>query len=832
MPETEQLILPIVGMTCANCVATIERNLKKLEGVRFVNVNLSSERASVEFDPNLVKIDDLVGRIRFAGYDVAKGEMNLLIQQMGDTTDAQRLEAILRQLRGVLEARVNYASERAYVKYIPTIISPIELKNAIHKAGFVPIALEKDSEDAEQRARDFEIRLQKRYFVIGLMFSLPLIILSMTRDVGILPHAMKEATWINWFMFFLATPVQFYVGRQYYIGAYKALRNRTANMDVLVVMGTSAAYFYSLFVVLGIIQGHVYFETAAVIITFVKLGKYLEARAKGRTTEAIKKLMDLKPITARVIRENGEIEISVDEVVVGDLILVKPGEKIPVDGIVIEGRSAVDESMITGESMPVDKKPGDMVIGATINKMGILKFKASKVGEETTLAQIIHLLEQAQASKAPIQKIVDRVSSIFVPVVILIASMTFIYWYFFHPMYSGSDEISTRALINMVAVLVIACPCAMGLATPTAIMVGTGKGAEMGILIKSGEALERAGHVTTVVFDKTGTLTKGIPEVTDIVVIKDVGRLEQHQHFEESHNTENLFADDEFDEMALLQWAASVEKRSEHPLGEAIVAKAGEHSLKLDEPEEFVAVAGLGVVAKIRGREIVIGNLTMLKTYHLNVNGMMAEFNRLQNQGKTVVAIGIDGKVRGLFGIADSLKENSKKAVKILHDMGLNVAIITGDNYVTAKAIAKQVSIDKVIAEVLPGEKLEEIEKLQNSGEIVAMVGDGINDAPALAKADVGIAIGSGTDVAIAAAPIVLISNDLLGVVKAIDLSRKILRTIKQNLFWAFIYNIILIPIAAVGYLNPMLAAGAMAFSSVFVVSNSLRLRRYKIKYS
>jgi Cu+-exporting ATPase len=697
------------------------------------------------------------------------------------------------------------------VTFVAGAVTPDDLVAAVEKAGYGVVIAENEEalQDAEAEARQAELQHQYRRLWVGALFTLPLFLLSMARDSGLFGMAL-DSGWVNYLFWALATPVQFYAGWDYYTGAYKSLRNGAANMDVLVALGSSVAYFYSIVVTLGIVElgMHTYFETAAVIISLIVVGKVLEARAKGKTSEAIKALIGLQPKTARVLRHGEEADLPISQVRAGDVVIVRPGEKIPVDGVVLEGITSIDESMITGESLPVQKQAGDPVTGATLNKNGRIKFQATRVGRETVLAQIIKLVEQAQGSQAPIQKVVDQVSAVFVPVVIVIAVLTFVAWY-------AAESDFTHALVRLTAVLVIACPCAMGLATPTAIMVGIGKGATNGILFKNSDALQRANKLNAIILDKTGTLTRGEPTVTDIVRSKTWPG----------------------DERQLLTIAASVERASEHPLGEAIVHAAEIQGLSLSEPQTFAAITGRGVEATLNGQHVLIGNLALLEEQQVNLNGLAPDAQRLQAQAKTAMWLAVDGQAVGLIAVADTIKEGSVEAVREMRGQGLQVVMMTGDNRATAEAIARETGIDRVFAEVRPEDKAAKVKQLQDEGLVVGMVGDGINDAPALAQADVGLAIGTGTDVAIETADVTLMSGDLRGVPKAIRLSHATMRTIWQNLFWAFGYNVLLIPVAAgalaalaVGpdflrELNPMLAAFAMAFSSVSVVTNSLRLK-------
>lgn len=819
-----QVTLPVVGMTCANCVASVERNAKKVEGVTNASVNFASEKVTVTYDPAKSDLktvaSGVIERVERAGYNIPTATTELPLLGMTCVNCANTIQRRLNKTEGVVDATVNYANERATVTYLPGVVTRDDLVAAVRKAGYDVVAGsvdEQESEDVEAAARAAEVHHQWTRLIVGVIFTLPLFVLSMMRDFGLL-GAWANDTWVNWLFFALATPVQFYVGWDYYVGAYKSLRNGSANMDVLVAMGSSVAYFYSVLVLVAGTMGnhsfghHLYFETSAVIITLIVLGKLLEVRAKGQTSEAIKKLMGLQAKTARVVRGGQEVDIPISQVQRGDTVIVRPGEKIPVDGTVTDGHSAVDESMITGESLPIEKSRGDAVTGATMNKQGLLKVEATKVGKESALAQIIRMVEQAQGSRAPIQRVVDQVSAYFVPAVIAIALLTFVIWYL-----SGAGFVP--AMIRLVAVLVIACPCAMGLATPTSIMVGVGRGAEMGILFKNSTALEQAEKLTAIVLDKTGTLTRGQPSVTDVVVSSEA-RLPQND---------------------LLRLAASAERGSEHPLGESVVRAAQDAGLMLSEPAAFEGIAGHGIAAQVDGRKVLLGNLRLMEREHVSLNGLGPKAQKLQTEAKTAMWLAVDGQASALLGVADTVKEDSREAVAELKALGLQVVMMTGDNQATAEAIAAEVGIDRVFAEVLPGEKASYVAKLQAEGYHVGMVGDGINDAPALAQADVGFAIGTGTDIAMETADVTLMRGDLRGVPQALKLSKATMRNIRQNLIWAFGYNVALIPIAAgvlapfpwapafLRQLSPILAAGAMAFSSISVVTNSLRLKRVKL---
>ena len=839
----KQVTLPITGMHCTNCSDTVARELGKLDGVARANVNYATEKATVTFNPSVLDEIAIIERIKDIGYGVATGEIELPITGMHCVNCAATVEKTLNEMRpSVVSATVNFATEKAQIAYIPGQVTPTDLIDAIEKAGYGVVEADSDqqSADVEQATREAEIDEQTRKFWIGVAFSLPLFIFSMARDFALL-GAWSHALWGYWLMFVLATPVQFYVGWDYYTGGFKALRNGAANMDVLVAMGSSAAFFYSLPVTVALTLGstalgsHVYFETAAVIITLIKLGKLLEVRAKDQTGAAIKKLIGLQAKTACVVRNSEEIDIPIEQVVVGDVVIVRPGERIPVDGVIIEGDSAVDESMLTGESIPVDKGKGDSVIGATINKQGRLKFEAHKVGAETALAQIIRLVQEAQGSKAPIQRLADRVASVFVPAVIAIAALTLLVWWFV------VDAGFTPSMIRMVAVLVIACPCTLGLATPTAIMVGTSRGAEQGILFKDSKALELAHSLNVVILDKTGTITTGEPSVTDVVVAEG----DALSVITKASGNRIEIEETQKREAALLWLAASAERGSEHPIGEAIVRSAQARGLSPVEPCQFEALAGHGVIAQVEEHQVVLGNLKMMNEQNVDLNDLGTEAAKLQAGAKSVIWVAVDGKAAGLIAVADTIKPGSKEAVDQMHRLGLQVVMVTGDNQATAESIGNALGIDRILAEVLPGAKAAEVENLQREmkGESqaiggVAMVGDGINDAPALAQADVGIAIGTGTDVAMEAADVTLISGDLRSVPQAIALSKATMRVIKQNLFWAFFYNVLLIPVAAgvlypftflpmmLRALHPVLAALAMAFSSVTVVTNSLRMKR------
>ena len=806
----------ITGMTCTTCARTVQKGLSQTPGVKQADVNFASEKASVEYDPTKVNLAKIKNAVSELGYGIAVKKSIFPVAGMTCASCVARVEEALSSVPGVVSANVNLASEKATVEYLEgTAVA--DMRRAVKDAGYELGPEARALEDVTTAAQR-EIRALRNRFILAVILAATIMILGFSPPFAGRPYLL----WA------LATPVQFWAGLRFYRGALGALKHKTSDMNTLISVGTSVAYFYSLIAVIfpslfaaGMLELHLYFDTSATIIALVLLGRFLEARARGQTSEALKKLIGMQPKTALVIREGEQRQISVEDVQAGDLILVRPGERIPVDGIVREGYSSIDESMITGESIPVERSVGDEVIGATINKTGSFQFEATKVGKDTTLARIVRMVEEAQGSKAPIQRLADVIASYFVPAVIGVAIVTFVIWYFV-----GPAPALTFALLNFVAVLIIACPCALGLATPTAIMVGTGKGAEHGILIKNGEALERAHQINTVLLDKTGTLTRGEPVVTDVVAAPSSSPEE------------------------VLRLAASAEHSSEHPLGEAVVKAALEKKLGLSPSSDFNAIPGQGVEASVEGKRLFLGNLKLMEERGFSLNGLEKKAAKLLEGGKTVMFLGWGSRVAGIIGLADTLKPSAREAVQALRRMGIETAMLTGDNRRTAEAIAREAGIDRVLAEVLPEHKAGEVKKLQQEGMVVAMVGDGINDAPALAQADVGIAIGTGTDVAMETGDITLISGDLMGVVTGISLSKRTMRTIKQNLFWAFAYNTALIPVAAgvlylifgktgvpsglhfilgeYGFLNPMLAAAAMAASSITVVSNSLRLRRFK----
>ncbi len=782
--------IPVEGMTCAACSARVKKRLNALEGVEEATVSLATACARVTYDPETVSPSRIAARVVETGYAVPEESVELAVGGMTCAACSARVEKRLNALEGVASASVNLSTERAMVRFTPGAVSVEDLIERVGKTGYTAQEADREGADAGCAEGVRRYRWEVWMFTLSALLSFPLVLQMTSTFWG------EGWELPRWWQFALATPVQWIVGWRFYRGAYHSLRGGGANMDVLVAGGTSAAYLDSVAVTAFVLPMHVYFETSAVLITLIRLGKLLEERAKGRTSDAIRKLMGLQAKTARILRDGEEREIPIEQVIAGDEIFVRPGEKFPVDGVILDGRTSADESMITGESIPIEKSPGDTVIGATVNNNGTVRFRADKVGKDTALAQIIRLVEQAQGSKAPIQRLVDRISGVFVPAVLLIVALTSTLWY----AYAGF----TPALVNGVAVLVIACPCALGLATPTAIMVGIGKGAEAGILIKGGESLETAHRIWAVVLDKTGTITKGKPEVTDVLPFNGAEGRE------------------------LLRLAASAERGSEHPLGEAIRERSESEEIDYLSVTDFQAIPGHGLSVKVEGRSIWLGNARLMAGRGALPDGNAPGVEELERQGKTVMFMADEAGLLGALAVADTVKETSRAAIEALRAMGIEVYMVTGDNRRTAQAIAEQVGVGHVLAEVLPDQKAGMVEELRAGGNIVGMVGDGINDAPALAAADVGFAIGTGTDVVMEAADVTLMRGDLMSVADSIRLSRATMRKIRQNLFWAFFYNVLGIPLAALGFLSPVIAGTAMASSSVSVVSNTLLLRRWR----
>lgn len=804
--ELVQMGFEVQGMSCAACSARLEKGLSGMPGVSSARVNLAAEKATVDYSPELVQPEQIIAKVKQFGFDVPQEKLELAIGGMSCAACAARIEKSLGALPGVTDATVNLATEKAVVSYYAHQLTPASLINTVQKLGFEARLAHGDQADSGQEQRDREWRRQLFLFVFAAVFSAPLFI-GMLGMFGPWAPYFPSILHNGLFQFFFATPVQVVAGSHFYRDAFHALRNGSANMSVLVALGTTTAYIYSTVVTFwGSSLGlhHVYFESSAVLLTLILLGKLLETKAKGRTTDALKKLAGLQAKTARVIRGGNEVDVPVEEVVVGDLVVVRPGEKVPVDGVIRAGHSTVDESMLTGESLPVDKNVGDPVTGATINKLGTFQFEALRVGRDTALAQIIRVVEEAQGSKAPIQRMADVIAGYFVPAVVGFALLTWVAWYFF-----GDPGNMTRALLSFIAVLVIACPCALGLATPTSIMVGTGKGAEYGILIKGGEHLERAHLVDTVVLDKTGTITHGEPVLTDFITVPEFAGRDDY----------------------LLRLAGAAERGSEHPVAQAVVQKADAGPLEPGTATSFTAIPGRGIEATVDGMQVLVGTPRLMREREIELPAVLEEaVEKLEGQGKTVMLMGLDGLAAAVLAVADSIKDTSVEAVALMRNMGLEVWMLTGDNLLTARAIARAAGIDeeRVMAQVMPEDKARKVAELRAGGKVVGMVGDGINDAPALAEADVGFAIGSGTDVAVEAADIVLVRGDLRSVVDSIALSRATIRNIRQNLFWAFFYNTVGIPIAALGFLSPVVAGAAMALSSVSVVTNALRIRHFK----